>query len=636
MSLGFFESGLPAPALAVARTSSKFRLAALSAAVASGALALSACGGGGSANTDATANSGNEAEPSAATIAALEKAGSPLNPGGTWTVIAQEWQDFSTDAQRVVRYGVNGTWTYKVVQGNGGCDNEFFGGDPVVGVPKHCEALQVTPLRWERVADERAQMSLPGATLVRYGTGSQWTNPRPMQGSVPCSNAVFGDPAPGVVKHCERLVLTGAAPAPAPTPAPSPAPTPAPSPAPAPTPSPDPGGPALPAGVAPVDVSHPTRVIGTGTPASCTQADLRAAVAAGGVITFNCGTAVTRIAITQTLVAPTDKDTTIDGGGRIVLDGGGTTQILRASRQDFRVNDRFLAVQNLTMTGGRDVGTGFVPRDGNKQCAWGYHSGGGGAIATRDVNVRVWQVLFENNRGPDLGPDVAGGAIYMVGAKKLVVAKSTFRGNTASNGGAIGLLHVQSEIYNTLFEGNTAAGLLANFAGATGCPVFNHEEQGGAGGLGGGFYSDGFDPGDRFFGVVMRNNVSGDLGGAVFRSAYWGMIPDVAKQNITWESSSFTNNRSPVGGGGAAYVNNSYFTLRKVTFDGNDSGTSDGGALKITGLTVDAADVTVKNNRASWGGGIAHWGGGPEGVGRSVRMTFSNNTPNDTVGDFPR
>jgi hypothetical protein len=37
------------------------------------------------------------------------------------------------------------------------------------------------------------------------------------------------------------------------------------------------------------DVSQPTAVVGTGTPASCTEAALRAAVANGGVITFNCG-----------------------------------------------------------------------------------------------------------------------------------------------------------------------------------------------------------------------------------------------------------------------------------------------------------------------------------------------------------
>ena len=37
------------------------------------------------------------------------------------------------------------------------------------------------------------------------------------------------------------------------------------------------------------DVSTPTTVVGTGTPASCTGDAFVAAVAAGGVITFDCG-----------------------------------------------------------------------------------------------------------------------------------------------------------------------------------------------------------------------------------------------------------------------------------------------------------------------------------------------------------
>jgi hypothetical protein len=383
-------------------------------------------------------------------------------------------------------------------------------------------------------------------------------------------------------------------------------------------------------------VSSPTAVIGSGSAASCTEAALRSAVAAGGVITFDCGPATATIALSAPLVAPADKDTVIDGGDRVVLDGQGSTQILTAAQQNFRVNDRYVAVQRLSMVRGRDVGTGFQARNGSSTCAWGYKEGGGGAISTRDVNVRVYGVTFEGNRGPEIGPDVAGGAIYMAGSKSLVVANSTFRNNSASNGGAIGALHVESRIYNSVFENNRATGILANFGGATGCPVFNHEEQGGAGGLGGAFYSDGFDPGDTFSGVRMSDNRSGDLGGAVFRSAYWGLLPNVARQEIRWESSVFERNVSPLGGGGAAYVNNSRFTLRDVTFRGNDAGSGDGGGIKITGVTVDADRVSFTGNRSVWGGGVAHWQGGPEGTGTARNITFGDNTPNDYVGDWPQ
>jgi hypothetical protein len=380
-------------------------------------------------------------------------------------------------------------------------------------------------------------------------------------------------------------------------------------------------------------------VVGSGTPESCTETALREAVAAGGIITFDCGPNRATIAVTEPLVAPTDKDTTLDGADKIVLDGGGTTQILRAYHTNFRTNDHVLTVQRLVMKGGKDEGSGFQPRDGESECAWGYKDGGGGAIYTRNLNVHVWGVVFEENQGPEIGPDVAGGAIYLMGTKRLRVANSIFRNNSASNGGAIGLLHVEVELFNVLFENNRATGQLANFANAKApdespCPVFNHAAQGGAGGLGGAFYSDGFDPGDHFCGVVMSNNQSNSLGGALFRSAYWGLLDGVEKQEITWDRCTFDGNASVTGGGGAAYVNNSFFTLKDSTFSNNDAGEGDGGGLKITGVTFQASNVTFTGNKSVWGGGLTHWGAGPEGHGTWTGLTFSDNTPNDHKGDF--
>jgi len=383
----------------------------------------------------------------------------------------------------------------------------------------------------------------------------------------------------------------------------------------------------------PVDTSSPTTVVGDGTPGSCTEGALRSAVAGGGIVTFDCGPENKTISITQTLVAPSRQDTTVDGNHKIILDGGDNTQILEAVDDDWRNNEHTLTVQRIVMQRGHDAGTGFAPRNGDSECAWGYKDGGGGAIYTRNVNVHVFGVTFLDNEGPDVGPDVAGGAIYMMGAIELVVSNSVFRGNSASNGGAIGLLHTGSYLYNVTLEDNAATGVLANYGGATGCPVFNHDQQGGAGGLGGAYYTDGRDPEIVFCGVEMSNNVSGDLGGAVFASRYWGLGGE--RQTITWERSTFNNNYSPTGGGGAAYVNNSDFTLKDCSFDGNSAGDGDGGALKVTDLTLHASDLTFTNNSSEWGGGVAHWGGGPEGVSTATNVSFSGNTPNDVVGDFP-
>jgi hypothetical protein len=70
-----------------------------------------------------------------------------------------------------------------------------------------------------------------------------------------------------------------------------------------------------------VDTSSPTTTI-----TDCSdQAALTAAAATGGTIVFSCGSAPVTIPITQTIMFA--KDTVVDGGGLVTLDGGGTTRI---------------------------------------------------------------------------------------------------------------------------------------------------------------------------------------------------------------------------------------------------------------------------------------------------------------------
>ena len=91
------------------------------------------------------------------------------------------------------------------------------------------------------------------------------------------------------------------------------------------------GGAVVPPEAAPVDTSHPDHVIGDGTPASCTSAAVVAAVAHGGVITFDCGPdpshhhADRRPPRSSTTPAPRSC---IDGGGKVTLSGGGKRRIL--------------------------------------------------------------------------------------------------------------------------------------------------------------------------------------------------------------------------------------------------------------------------------------------------------------------
>jgi len=142
-------------------------------------------------------------------------------------------------------------------------------------------------------------------------------------------------------------------------------------------------------------------VVGTGTAASCTDAALNAALAGGGLVTFNCGSDPVTIDIstgtgTKTIAA----DTTIDGGGLITISGGNHVRVF--------VNGVNLTVENLTIANGR------VPVNVN----------GGGIV--NDGTLSVTNSTFISNSGD------SGGAIASAGP--LTITNSTFFGNS---GGAI-------------------------------------------------------------------------------------------------------------------------------------------------------------------------------------------------------
>src|SRR3954454_10071972 len=90
----------------------------------------------------------------------------------------------------------------------------------------------------------------------------------------------------------------------------------------------NPGGKAaVPADARAADTSHPTRVIGNGTAASCTSAAVVSAVAKGGIITFACGPAP--VTITMAATAKIRNNT----GAKIVLDGGGLVTLSGAGKR---------------------------------------------------------------------------------------------------------------------------------------------------------------------------------------------------------------------------------------------------------------------------------------------------------------
>jgi hypothetical protein len=283
------------------------------------------------------------------------------------------------------------------------------------------------------------------------------------------------------------------------------------------------------------DISSPTTVVGTG--ASCSFSDLQAAATKGGVITFNCGSGAVTIPVTATLNLPTTKNTVIDGGNKITLDGGNAVQILRFDSANFQANTNGLTLQHITLINGKTTPTQSIPT-APAPCSQGWDDGEGGALYMRDGNLTVIDSIFMNNQAAPLGPDTGGGAIYVLGSKNgVLIVGSTFINNAASNAGAVGCLFAELDVYNSLFTNNTATGNGANNDDATKCSVINNgQNEVGSGGNGGALYSDGNSVNITLCGDAILNNSAGQGafgGGLFFTSNNMGGTLSIADTTMT-------------------------------------------------------------------------------------------------------
>lgn len=268
-----------------------------------------------------------------------------------------------------------------------------------------------------------------------------------------------------------------------------------------------PDAPPLPAEAALVDTSRPDVVVGTGTSDTCTSDAVVAAVAEGGVITFDCGTEPVRIDMTATAkVVNTSSEVVLDGGGRVTLDGLGERRILYMNTCDREQiwttshcqnqDQPRLTIQRIAFERGDSTGERV---DG----------GGGGAVFVRGGQVTIIESSFVGNRCDPVGPDVAGGAVRVLSQfedRPVVVANSLFTGNECSNGGATASIGVSWRILNSTFVDNRTTGNGAN-PQRPGTP---------GGGNGGAIYLDGNDMTLELVGSVVRDNVAREGGGAVF------------------------------------------------------------------------------------------------------------------------
>ncbi|MEV0902861.1 hypothetical protein [Actinoplanes sp. NPDC049802] len=270
----------------------------------------------------------------------------------------------------------------------------------------------------------------------------------------------------------------------------------------------NPGGRAtVPAAARAVDTSRPDRTVGDGTPASCTSAAVVKAVAAGGVITFDCGPEPVTITMTRTAKVRNAKARVVlDGGGRVTLSGGGERRILYMNVCDTSLGQSpasghchlkatpKLTVQNIVLKNGNSTDPTDV-------------TGGGGAIFANGGQLKVINARFTGNRCHGTGPDLGGAAIRVrLSGQTAYVVGSTFTGGVCSNGGALSSIHVSWTILNSRFSGNSAIGRGANPA-RDGTP---------GGGSGGAVYNDGDTYQLKIAGTVIENNRAREGGGAIF------------------------------------------------------------------------------------------------------------------------
>lgn len=268
----------------------------------------------------------------------------------------------------------------------------------------------------------------------------------------------------------------------------------------------------IPADAQEEDVSRPDHVIGNGTPQSCTSEAVVAAVAKGGVITFDCGSAPLTITMKKTakIVNNTGPPIVIDGGGKVTLSGNNERRVLYMNTCDpdqvwttshcQNQDHPRLTVQNLT----------FIR--GNSKTEHVYD--GGGAIWIRGGRFKIVNSRFFNNICADTGPDVGGAAVRVFSQyenRPVFVVNSTFGGkdgygNVCSNGGGLSSIGVSYTVINTLFSYNRAIGYGAN--------PERHGTPGG--GSGGAIYNDGNTFTLSLCGTKIEHNSANEGGGAIF------------------------------------------------------------------------------------------------------------------------
>jgi predicted outer membrane repeat protein len=309
-------------------------------------------------------------------------------------------------------------------------------------------------------------------------------------------------------------------------------------------------------------------VVGTGTPASCTESTFDAALALvvndtqGGELTFNCGPDPDIILLSS--VKNLTGVVTIDGGGKMTLDGQDLTRLFNINPRPNPEDQTAVTLKNIDLNRGNSGAQPF----------------GGAILANPGTSLNLDNVSIRNSLASS-----SGGAVATFANVNLVIANSRFQNNLAANGGAIATRAVIT-VENSTFTNNNASG-------GEGGAIQSYEQP-----------------------LVVRGSTftrnGANNGGAIFKR----------DSTLDFVNSSFEGNSSS-GNGGALFLSTGVFFTSGIDSSlRRNSATLDGGAIYLAATVVQLRNMTLTGNSARAGGAIRVDGG------RLVlqRATLASNT----------
>src|SRR5258708_27807725 len=174
-------------------------------------------------------------------------------------------------------------------------------------------------------------------------------------------------------------------------------------------------------------------VVGTGTPDSCNEGGLDAALAGGGGISFNWGPTAVAISILKEKDIP--ANVSINGGGLVTISGRNRARI-------FRVNaGASLTLNNISMAYAAANGAGNGDGGGN-----------GAGILNEGGIVSVTDSTILNSRSEE-----NGAAVYNKSGTMSLIRTLLWNNTAGNNGGAVGVEQGAMSIGNTTISGNFAS-----------------------------------------------------------------------------------------------------------------------------------------------------------------------------------